>query len=235
MCHLPGIRGWRTAFRRIDRCINSSAAAWVFTSRSSTRTSAWKTSCRAKLLAKANSRSRVGRIGMPEEEQVRPRPRPSKKGTQPLLFGTADAGLSNAATRLHLVGLGIAFGKLKTCRHGGQHIPRRTGLWPSPFLPRGAGSLIWPLDKKACRGLGLSSWNTSSTCTLKNFQKASIWARATISRAWLPKGRTIQEALEIARDVAKKLLEQKSSADDAAEDRLPEALDRFDYPLVVAT
>jgi hypothetical protein len=116
MCHLRGIRDWRTAFRRIDRCINSSAAAWVFTSRSSTRTSAWKTSCRVRLLAKANSRSRVGRIGMPEEEQVRPRPRPSKKGTQPLLFGTADAGLSNAATRLHLVGLGIAFGKLKTCR-----------------------------------------------------------------------------------------------------------------------
>ena len=51
----------------------------------------------------------------------------------------------------------------------------------------------------------------------------------------MPKGRTIQEAMEIARDVAKKLLEQKSSADDAAEDRLPEALDRVEYPLVVAT
>jgi predicted RNase H-like HicB family nuclease len=48
-------------------------------------------------------------------------------------------------------------------------------------------------------------------------------------------GRTIQETLEIARDVAKKLLEARSSADNAAEDQLPEALDRFDYPLVVAT
>jgi predicted RNase H-like HicB family nuclease len=48
-------------------------------------------------------------------------------------------------------------------------------------------------------------------------------------------GRTIQETLEIARDIAKKLLEARSSADNAAEDRLPKALDRFDYPLVVAT
>ncbi|NQW48756.1 MAG: DUF1902 domain-containing protein [Planctomycetes bacterium] len=48
-------------------------------------------------------------------------------------------------------------------------------------------------------------------------------------------GRTIQETLEIARDIAKKLLEARSSADDAAEDHLPEALDHFDYPLVVAT
>jgi len=48
-------------------------------------------------------------------------------------------------------------------------------------------------------------------------------------------GRTIQETLEIARDVAKKLLEARSSTTDAAADQLPEAHDRFDYPLVVAT
>jgi len=48
-------------------------------------------------------------------------------------------------------------------------------------------------------------------------------------------GRTIQETLEIARDVAKKLLEARSSVNEAAADRLPEAHDRFDYPLVVAT
>ena len=48
-------------------------------------------------------------------------------------------------------------------------------------------------------------------------------------------GRTIQETLEIARDVAKKLLESRSSVNEAAADRLPEAHDRFDYPLVVAT
>ncbi|MFM7292486.1 MAG: type II toxin-antitoxin system HicB family antitoxin [Planctomycetia bacterium] len=48
-------------------------------------------------------------------------------------------------------------------------------------------------------------------------------------------GRTIQETLEIARDVAKKLLEARSGADESAADRLPEARDRFDYPLVVAT
>ena len=48
-------------------------------------------------------------------------------------------------------------------------------------------------------------------------------------------GRTIQETLEIARDVAKKLLEARSSTTDAAADHLTEAHDRFDYPLVVAT
>ena len=48
-------------------------------------------------------------------------------------------------------------------------------------------------------------------------------------------GRTIQETLEIARDVAKKLLEARASADDTAAAPLPEAHDRFDFPLVVAT
>lgn len=48
-------------------------------------------------------------------------------------------------------------------------------------------------------------------------------------------GRTIQETLEIARDVAKKLLEARSVTDEATAGRLPEARERFDYPLVVAT
>lgn len=48
-------------------------------------------------------------------------------------------------------------------------------------------------------------------------------------------GRTIQETLEIARDVAKKLLESRSTSDDTTAGHLPEADDRFDYPLVVAT
>ncbi|MFM8538076.1 MAG: type II toxin-antitoxin system HicB family antitoxin [Planctomycetaceae bacterium] len=48
-------------------------------------------------------------------------------------------------------------------------------------------------------------------------------------------GRTIQETLEIARDVAKKLLESRSTSDEAADRRLPAVDDRFDYPLVVAT
>lgn len=44
-------------------------------------------------------------------------------------------------------------------------------------------------------------------------------------------GRTIQETLEIARDVAKKLLEAKRARD---EDLLiPPAHETFDYPLIV--
>ena len=43
-------------------------------------------------------------------------------------------------------------------------------------------------------------------------------------------GRTIQETLEIARDVAKKLIEARSGAAS-----LPPAREAFDYPLIVAT
>jgi predicted RNase H-like HicB family nuclease len=46
-------------------------------------------------------------------------------------------------------------------------------------------------------------------------------------------GRTIQETIEIARDVAKKLIE--SRATDMPRGILPEVRERFDYPLIVAT
>jgi predicted RNase H-like HicB family nuclease len=45
-------------------------------------------------------------------------------------------------------------------------------------------------------------------------------------------GRTIQETIEIARDVAKKLIEAQF---DASTPPLPPAREAFDYPLVVAT
>lgn len=44
-------------------------------------------------------------------------------------------------------------------------------------------------------------------------------------------GRTIQETIEIARDVVKKLLEAKQENQD--EPALPLARDVFDYPLIV--
>jgi predicted RNase H-like HicB family nuclease len=45
-------------------------------------------------------------------------------------------------------------------------------------------------------------------------------------------GRTIQETIEIARDVAKKLLEARNGSDAVA---LPPAREVFDYPLIVAS
>ena len=45
-------------------------------------------------------------------------------------------------------------------------------------------------------------------------------------------GRTIQETIEIARDVAKKLIEARA---DAPGMPLPPASEMFDYPLIVAT
>ena len=46
-------------------------------------------------------------------------------------------------------------------------------------------------------------------------------------------GRTIQETLEIARDVAKKLIELQKS-EDAVSVRSPPLQDSFDYPLIVS-
>lgn len=43
-------------------------------------------------------------------------------------------------------------------------------------------------------------------------------------------GRTIQETVEIARDVARKLIESQAGAAS-----LPPAREAFDYPLIVAT
>jgi predicted RNase H-like HicB family nuclease len=48
----------------------------------------------------------------------------------------------------------------------------------------------------------------------------------------IAQGRTIQETIEIARDVAKKLIEAHSSPSTLA---LPPARDVFDYPLIIAT
>ena len=45
-------------------------------------------------------------------------------------------------------------------------------------------------------------------------------------------GRTIQETIEIARDVAKKLIEAQAGPGAMA---LPPAREVFDYPLIVAT
>ncbi len=45
-------------------------------------------------------------------------------------------------------------------------------------------------------------------------------------------GRTIQETIEIARDVAKKLIEAQSGGDAIT---LKPANEAFDYPLIVAT
>jgi predicted RNase H-like HicB family nuclease len=48
----------------------------------------------------------------------------------------------------------------------------------------------------------------------------------------IAQGRTIQETLEIARDVAKKLIEARSDANAAS---LSPVGETFDYPLIVAT
>jgi predicted RNase H-like HicB family nuclease len=52
----------------------------------------------------------------------------------------------------------------------------------------------------------------------------------------IAQGRTIQETIEIARDVAKKLIEsQSSSSTSSPAAHLPPAREVFDYPLIVAT
>ena len=48
----------------------------------------------------------------------------------------------------------------------------------------------------------------------------------------IAQGRTIQETIEIARDVAKKLIEAQSGSNTTV---LAPAREAFDYPLIVAT
>jgi predicted RNase H-like HicB family nuclease len=52
-------------------------------------------------------------------------------------------------------------------------------------------------------------------------------------RGLVAQGRTIQEAIEIARDVAKKLIEMQGG--DADNLLFPPVRDSFDYPLIVST
>jgi predicted RNase H-like HicB family nuclease len=47
----------------------------------------------------------------------------------------------------------------------------------------------------------------------------------------IAQGRTLQETVEIARDVAKKLIESQAHVTDAS---LPPMAESFDYPLIVA-
>jgi predicted RNase H-like HicB family nuclease len=47
----------------------------------------------------------------------------------------------------------------------------------------------------------------------------------------IAQGRTLQETIEIARDVAKKLIESRK---DISDDNLPPLRDSFDYPLIVS-
>lgn len=47
----------------------------------------------------------------------------------------------------------------------------------------------------------------------------------------IAQGRTLQETVEIARDVAKKLIEAQNDVTDAT---LPPLTESFDYPLIVA-
>jgi predicted RNase H-like HicB family nuclease len=47
----------------------------------------------------------------------------------------------------------------------------------------------------------------------------------------IAQGRTLQETIEIARDVAKKLIESQT---DMSDDSLPPLRESFDYPLIVA-
>ena len=48
----------------------------------------------------------------------------------------------------------------------------------------------------------------------------------------IAQGRTIQETIEIARDVARKLIESQTGA---GAQPLPQVREVFDYPLIVAT
>jgi len=68
---------------------------------------------------------------------------------------------------------------------------------------------------------------------IEKLPEGSTSPRPTRYPGWSQQGRTITETLEIARDVAKKLLEAQAERQGRA--RLTAAGDSFDYPLKVGS
>lgn len=65
------------------------------------------------------------------------------------------------------------------------------------------------------------------TIHIEKLPEGLYLATSTEVQGLVAQGRTVTETLEIARDVAKKLLESQENLD------LPEVADEFSYPLVV--
>jgi len=66
---------------------------------------------------------------------------------------------------------------------------------------------------------------------IEKLPEGGYLATCDVVQGLVAQGRTIQETLEIARDVAKKLIEAQSGTNISP---LPPARDVFDYPLIVA-
>jgi predicted RNase H-like HicB family nuclease len=71
------------------------------------------------------------------------------------------------------------------------------------------------------------------TLHIEKLPEGTYLATSDDVQGLVAQGRTIQEAIEIARDVAKKLIEMQGG--NADELHFPPAQDSFDYPLIVNT
>jgi predicted RNase H-like HicB family nuclease len=67
---------------------------------------------------------------------------------------------------------------------------------------------------------------------IEKLPEGGYLATSDVVQGLVARGGTIQETLEIARDVAKKLIEAQSGPN---ANPLPPAREVFDYPLIVAT
>lgn len=70
-----------------------------------------------------------------------------------------------------------------------------------------------------------------ATLHIERLPEGAYLATSDDIQGLIAQGRTIQETIEIARDVAKKLIELRDG--DVAVSRLVPTADVFDYPLVV--
>ncbi len=69
------------------------------------------------------------------------------------------------------------------------------------------------------------------TLHIERLPEGAYLATSDEVQGLVAQGRTIQETIEIARDVAKKLIELQAGADDQI--HIPAARESFDYPLIV--
>lgn len=89
----------------------------------------------------------------------------------------------------------------------------------------------FPIFAVFCLDTGGETMERVVTLHIEKLPEGVYLATSDDVQGLVAQGRTIQEAIEIARDVAKKLIELREGTPD--DKPFPPAQDSFDYPLIV--
>jgi predicted RNase H-like HicB family nuclease len=92
--------------------------------------------------------------------------------------------------------------------------------------------LLCPHERKVDSLTGSHAMEYMIQLHIEKLPEGVYLATSDVVQGLVAQGRTIQETIEIARDVAKKLIEAQA---DASAPALPPMRESFDYPVIVAT